>query len=234
MVDFVAADIKGVTEYVYDALKRKILSYELRPEQRLDVSLISEQLGVSRTPVKDALQRLSAQGLIEIRPRKGTFVAKITVKDVEETLEVRQALEGKACELAAGRIDGSVLSALRVVNSQMFGQELTMEENLLLNGKFHQLIVQSSENELLIKMYSELSSHLQILQLHFRPSTWRVGAETVVEEHNQIILALAENKPLEASKIVQCHVENSMRRLIEEIQETERFLDDGRSSESAK
>ena len=96
---------KGVFEETYDALKSKILAGELAPGTRIDVSLVSEELGVSRTPVNDALQALRLQGLIEIVPRKGTFVSQVTPKDVEDAFQLRMALEGKACEQAAEGMD---------------------------------------------------------------------------------------------------------------------------------
>jgi DNA-binding GntR family transcriptional regulator len=84
MAGFQTLNTRGVAEEVHGILLDKILSCELGPGQRLDVAQISVQLGVSRTPVKDALQRLSAQDLVDIHPRRGTFVTQISPDDVRE------------------------------------------------------------------------------------------------------------------------------------------------------
>src|SRR5262245_36806155 len=116
MVNFQKLTLRGVLEETFDLLKSKILAGELAPGQRVDVALIAKQLEVSRTPVNDALQKLAAQDLVQIIPRKGSFVKRISPRDLEHIYQMRQALEGKACELAAGNVDASKVAALRNLN----------------------------------------------------------------------------------------------------------------------
>src|SRR5689334_14256979 len=94
-----------ISEDIYAALRQRILACELAPGERLEVYHIAQQMGVSYTPVKDALRRLLAEGLISIRPRKGTFVSQIHPDSVRDSFELREAIELKACELLAGRLN---------------------------------------------------------------------------------------------------------------------------------
>src|SRR4051794_1765784 len=97
---------------VYQAIRQAILSSRLKPGERLNVDDLAEKLGVSLTPVRGAIQQLSTEGLIEIRPRSGTFVAQLTERDVEETYKIRCALECLAAEEVIGRLDKAELATL--------------------------------------------------------------------------------------------------------------------------
>jgi DNA-binding GntR family transcriptional regulator len=217
LVGFQTLNPRGVSEEVHDILREKILSSELAPGQRLDVAQISTQLGVSRTPVKDALQRLSAQELITIHPRRGTFVTQIRPDDVRETFEVREALEMKACELAAGRLQAGAADALRDLNVKMFAPDLGFVDHAALDSKFHLTIVESAGNQRLLRIYSGLKAHVQIARVHYRSTNWRNSSETTIVEHNNIVEALIEGRAEEAQRAMQRHIRNSMERLISGI-----------------
>jgi DNA-binding GntR family transcriptional regulator len=217
MAQFQSLSLRRVAEDVYDILREKILACELAPGDRLDVEAISVQLGISRTPVKDALQRLSAERLIEIHSRRGTFVTKITPKDVRETFEVRAALEAKACELLAGKMPASLPDQLRELNAKMFARNLGMIEHARLNNEFHRLIVENANNQRLLKVYNELNAHMQIARVHYRAKGWLNRGPKVVEEHESVILALVENRPEDAKKNMEEHIIASMNRLISQI-----------------
>src|SRR5438128_2713360 len=89
---------RRATDEVYDVMRRSILTNVFRPGQRLPIEEIANQLGVSLTPVRHAIQQLATEGLIEIRPRSGTFVASLDVQDIAETFDIRRALECLAAE----------------------------------------------------------------------------------------------------------------------------------------
>jgi DNA-binding GntR family transcriptional regulator len=218
MVEFQTLNPRRVAEDVYDVLRESILSCDLAPGERVDVAMISTQLGISRTPVKDALQRLSAQGLIEIHARKGTFVTRVTTRDIRETFEVRAALEAKACDLLAGKLTPSLTRQLQELNAAMFAESVTMVDHARQNYEFHRLIVENSDNQRLLRMYSELNAQMQIARIHFRSQHWRARATEVVEEHNAIIDALIENRSADAQRLMEAHIYDSMQRLIGEIE----------------
>ncbi|MGA8216865.1 MAG: GntR family transcriptional regulator [Candidatus Sulfotelmatobacter sp.] len=206
---------KGVFEETYDALKSKILSGELAPGARVDVLTVSEELGVSRTPVNDALQVLKLQGLIEIVPRKGTFVAQVTPKDVEDAFQLRMALEGKACELASGDMDASKTSSLRTLNDLLaHDSHPVLSEHIRINQKFHELIVGYSNNPMLLKSYLEVQARMQFLQVYFGFESWQKRSPEIVDEHNAIIEALASHDPNAAQRLMNGHIRSAMARLI--------------------
>lgn len=217
MVAFQTLNTRGVSEEVLEVLRGKILSSELEPGQRLDVAQISLQLGVSRTPIKDALQRLSEQDLVDIHPRRGTFVTQITPDDVRETFEVREALEMKACELAAGKLDPEKSVALRDLNEKMFAPALGFIDHAALDSEFHRIIIESAGNQRLLRIYSGLKAHVQIARVHYRSTEWRNTSATTITEHNNIIEALTEGRAEDARQAMQRHIRNSMERLISGI-----------------
>ncbi len=208
---------KGVSKETYDILKSKILAGELAPGQRVDVALISTELGVSRTPVNEALQTLSSQGLIEIIPRKGTFVPRVTPRDVEEAFQLRLALEGKACELAAPVMDTAKTAALRKLNGRL-AQGNDLFEHLNLNQQLHKLIVEYANNSMLLKFYLEVQARMHFLEVYFVLAKWQNTSSMVVHEHSEIIDALAANSPGRAQKLMTDHVHSAMMRLISVIE----------------
>lgn len=217
MADFQSLTTKGIAEEVYDILRGKILSCELPPGERLDVAEISTLLSVSRTPVKDALQKLSVQDLVEIHPRRGTFVSKITPEAVRETFEVREALEAQACELAAGHLTPETIESLRDLNRRMFAPELLFVDHVVLDSEFHQTILKTSGNQRLLKLYSELKAHVQIARVHYRSTHWRTHNKTTSAEHAAVIDALVQGRGEDARHAMQAHIRSSMDRLISGI-----------------
>src|SRR5688572_17306652 len=97
-------DRTRASDSVFEVLRDSILTRVFRPGARLDVKAVATQLGVSPTPVKDAINRLAAEGLIDVRPRSGTFVAEISPQAVAETFEIRRALECLAAETLVPRL----------------------------------------------------------------------------------------------------------------------------------
>lgn len=217
MASFQALNARAVSAEVYDLLRDKILLCELTPGQRLDVAQISNELGVSRTPVKEALQRLSVQDLVKIHPRRGTFITEITPDDVRETFEVREALETKACELAAGRLPTTTIASLRELNQRMFGPDLHFVDHAVMDSEFHRMIIEGSGNQRLLKMYAELKAHVQIARVHYRSTAWRSNHPITSGEHSTIIDALADGRAEDAKRAMQAHIRNSMSRLISKI-----------------
>src|ERR1700733_6920477 len=128
-VRFDSLSQRQISGDVYNALREKILSCDLAPGQRLAVDTIAQQMGVSRTPVKEALGRLSAEGLIEILARRGTFVSQIHPADIRESFQVREALEVKACELLEGKIDTDRMNVLRELNEKLATPGVSLADN---------------------------------------------------------------------------------------------------------
>lgn len=211
--------LRGASEETYDVLKSKILAGELAPGQRVDIALISRELGVSRTPINEALQTLAIQGLIEIVPRKGTFVPRVTPRDVEDAYQVRMALESKACELAAAPgLDASKTAPLYKLNERLAHGNLDLFEYLQTNHAFHRLIVEYSNNPMLLKFYLEVQARMHFLEVYFALAHWRSTSPSVAREHNEIVEALASNHAATAQILMTEHIRSAMKRLILLIQ----------------
>jgi DNA-binding GntR family transcriptional regulator len=209
--------VRGISQETYEILKSKILSGELAPGQRVDVAQTSQELGVSRTPVIESLQALSLQGLIEIIPRKGTFVPRVTPKDVEDAFQLRLALEAKACELAAAHVDAAKAANLWKINERIAQKDLDLSERLRLNGQFHRLIAEYANNSMLLKCFLEVQARMHFLEIYFERGTWRDFAPGIVQEHQAIIEALTAKRASVAQSLIIDHISASMNRLLQVI-----------------
>ncbi|MCC7235937.1 MAG: GntR family transcriptional regulator [Bryobacterales bacterium] len=181
------------TDEVYLALRQGILSHLFSPGERLQVDEIAGKLGVSLTPVRHAIQQLSAEGLIEIRPRSGTFVAKLTARDIEETSDLRCALECLAGEKAIERITPEQLASFRELLSLLArpihgeGDRKAHEEH---NSRFHRLLIDCSGNRRLAESYEALHAHLVIARAHSHDAGWETRLPVEHAEHEEIVNAL--------------------------------------------
>jgi DNA-binding GntR family transcriptional regulator len=216
-VQFKSLNRRQISQEAYRVLREKILTCELIPGQRLAVESIAQQLGVSRTPVKDALAVLSAERLVDIQSRKGTFVTPIHPEEIRESFEVREALEAKSCELLGGKIDTEKLGILRDLIGKVSAPGVSLQENATLDARFHELLVRYSGNRKLLDLYLQLSAHLQIARVHYSSDNWRNRLHVSREEHIAILNALGEGDLERAAKLLKLHIRASMERLIQDI-----------------
>jgi GntR family transcriptional regulator, rspAB operon transcriptional repressor len=197
------------SDEVYRSLRQAILTAVFQPGERLQVEDIAAKLGVSPTPVKSAIQQLSTEGLVEVRPRSGTFVAQLTAVDIRETAQIRCALECLAAELAVVRITEEELHRLKEILlrlAQPVDDETKRHHHEKDNTEFHQLLIQFSGNARLIEMYESLNAHLQIARAHGRNADWqqRLGPEAA--EHSEIFSALAARDSARLSMALRKHI----------------------------
>ncbi len=139
-------------------LKRMVKAGQLKPNMRLVEERLARELGISRTPVREALHRLEQEGLLSKRPRGGYLVRPLTPEEVEDALGVRAALEGYAAELAAANAEAEVLERLEV-NVAAFEQALAGQDEaglIALNSEFHLLLYEAAGSPLLTRMLGEL------------------------------------------------------------------------------
>ena len=180
----------SLTEQTYDILLEAILSLDLRPGERLSVQRLSEQLGVSRTPVKDAFLRLEQDGLVSIVPKKGTFVSDITVEDVDEILEARILVEGYAAGRAAVYLGQEGIAQAEAILHRMdraytSGQLLESEQ---IGDEFHRLLLSTMGNR-------HLAGFLQQLEIGYTRIRHYLSGLTPqhsrsIEEHYRILAAV--------------------------------------------
>jgi DNA-binding GntR family transcriptional regulator len=197
------------TDEVYAALRQSILGHLFKPGERLLVDEIAAKLGVSLTPVRHAIQQLSAEGLIEVRPRSGTYVASLTARDVEETSDLRCALECLAGEKAATRVTDAELAQFRAL-LDLLAQPIhtdedrrTHEDN---NTKLHRLLIDCSGNKRLAEAYENLHAHLVISRAHSRDAYWAERLALEQAEHEEIVAALEARDVPRLTQALRTHI----------------------------
>lgn len=192
----------------YEVIKRKIVNGEITPGTKLQEDRLAEELGISRTPVREALSRLAQEGLVEIIPRRGRYVVDLSLPDIIHLLEIREALEGMAARLATANITREALARMRAYFEGR-GKEIRrkdFEGYLQADMDFHDLLMKTSGNERLVQLMSTLYDHIQMLRL--RSVVLPGRAEASLREHLSIIEALEKEDPDLAEERVREHIRN--------------------------
>jgi DNA-binding GntR family transcriptional regulator len=201
-----AGSQERATVQAYTTLKRELLDGVIRPGDRIADMEICARLGVSRTPVREALLALERDGLVRIVPRQGYFASEISVSDALDAYQLRFILEPIATALAARQISAEELSDLRALLASMQEIEDDPSENALaqaieLNKAFHVHIAEASGNGRLAKVMSDLMDALgRLVRVDLRTRT--SAAATWRFEHQQILLALEAGDPERAAEAV--------------------------------
>jgi DNA-binding GntR family transcriptional regulator len=194
---------------VYEALQRAIVSYSIRPGARLNIEELAEKLGVSLTPVRNAIQQLATEGLVEIRPRSGTFVASLTAQDIEETFKIRCALECLAAEDAIHNLGPQEIRRMKELLDGLRRPVRDDEARKVHerdNCHFHQILVQSSKNRRLTEMYEALNAHIKIARIHASDSNWQARLQNEAAEHEAILSAIERGSLADLRKALRKHI----------------------------
>ncbi len=159
----------SLKDRIYDALKETIAGmniYESGGEPRLDERQLSEDLGVSRTPVREAIARLEQEGLVRIVPRRGVFVARKTKREIVEMITVWAALESMAARLITKNATDEEIASLRALFATVEDDEIcaNIDEYSGLNIQFHQAIIRLSKSRLLESMTETLFIHMRSIR----------------------------------------------------------------------
>jgi DNA-binding GntR family transcriptional regulator len=194
---------------VYEILAEAILSNQLRPGEHLGEDRMCAQLGVSRSPVREALHRLEADRLVSIQPRHGAVVTEITREDLADLASVSKALEGQAAALAAERIAdeelNELLSLCRAMESRIEAGDL--HEFLHLNSRFHDLIFEASGNRWLRSFEASLSAHTR--RAYDSATELPSRAPEALVEHRALLEALRLRDADEAERLAKHHVDRA-------------------------
>lgn len=197
-------DYLPLRDVVFNTLRQSILKGTLKPGQRLMEIHLAKQLGVSRTPVREAIRKLELEGLVVTLPRKGAEVAQITEKDLKDVVEVRCALETLAVELACRRITTAQIVQLKETVKEF--------EHVMKNGdvtvlaeideKFHDIIFAATENQRLMQMINNLREQMYRYRLEHLKDVKE--HELLIKEHELIISAL-QKKDIQKAKETMIH-----------------------------
>ena len=199
--------LKGrpLSEQVYEQLKSAIIQGYLEPEARLTETEVAQQIGVSPTPVREAFRRLAAEGFLEIVPWRGAKVRSVTEKDMLETYQCREVLEGLACRLAAVSIDSQGIQHLRRLMKESRTAE-TAADVVNLNTAIHNVIFDYAGNAKLtatLGLFHEAIIRDRALTAYNEKRRNEINAE-----HEAILAALEKGDSDAAEKAMRIHVRN--------------------------
>jgi len=205
-------------EVVYETLREAIRSGVLAPGERLMEIQVAEELGVSRTPVREAIRRLEAEGLVVMIPRRGTYVSDMSLRDISDVFEIREALEVLAVSLAAARITDDELEELErmmVELDEVIGKN-DIEGLVEVDIRFHMKIYEASRNVRLISILSNLREQTTRFRMTSMSTPGRM--QNTMEEHRAIVEALGDRDPEEAGRVTHEHLANAEAILLESVE----------------
>ena len=210
-------DYLPLRDVVFNTLRRAILKGELKPGERLMEIALADKLGVSRTPIREAIRKLELEGLVVMAPRKGAKVASITERDLNDVLEVRKGMEVLAISLACERITKEEMEHLEEIEAHF--QTLIESDNLTelaeVDVEFHDTIYQATNNKRLVQLLNNLREQMY----RYRMESLKDIAvrRTLAEEHKSICEALRARDEKKALDYVQLHIDNQQKAIIRSL-----------------
>ena len=212
------------SDAVFNILRESILDRTFLPGERLDVRALSEKLEVSQTPVKEAITRLVTEGLIEQRPRSGTYVTRLSTDDIKDTLAVRRSLECLAAETIFDSMtedDLAKLEEMVVLLERPIRNEKERQQHERKNSEFHLRMVELSKNRRLTDIYNNLNAHLKMARVHYSSvfTSQRLQEERI--EHRAILAALEARNSSALSSALDHHISRAAEVLISDLRKAE-------------
>lgn len=209
---------KPLREVVSEALRDAIMNGMLKPGERLMEIQLAEQLGVSRTPVREAIRRLELEGFVVMIPRRGTYVADLSIKDINDVFEVRMALDVLAAGLAAERITDEELEQMErlLVEISEHIKDNNMDKIVEVDSDFHDILYRASRNDRLAGIIANLREQFT----RFRTISMSYPGRLVntLEEHCRLVEAIAQRDVELAQNAARDHLENAEQILLQALE----------------
>lgn len=201
-------------EVVCETLREAIRTGVLKPGERLMEIQLAEELGVSRTPVREAIRKLELEGYVIMMPRRGTYVASLSIRDVNEVFEIRTSLDSLASGLAAERITAEELERLErlLVLIGEYIEENDMDKIVETDTEFHDLLYQASRNTRLVGIIYNLRE--QLTRFRTTSMAYPGRLKETLEEHTRIVEAIAQGNVKLAQRVAEDHMEKSEHTLL--------------------
>jgi DNA-binding GntR family transcriptional regulator len=213
---------KPLREVVSETLRQAIKDGILKPGERLMEIQLADELGVSRTPIREAIRRLELEGFVVMVPRRGTYVADISLKDIAQVFEIRGALEELAAGLAAERITDEELETLErmMVEINEYIEQGAFDKIVDTDVRFHDVLYHASRNTRLVDILNNLREQMlrfRSISMHYPgrlAATW--------EEHRQMVESIANHNSTMARRVAKKHMENSEKTLLKGMSKDEK------------
>lgn len=204
-------------DVVFNTLRNAILKGELEPGERLMEIKLAEKLGVSRTPIREAIRKLELEGLVVMTPRKSAEVARITEEDLTDVLEVRRVLEELAIDLSCQNITDDIIAELEdnLVRFKAAVKKNDITEIATMDVEFHETIYKSTGNKRLIQILNNLREQMYRYRLEYIKD--KQTRDNLVIEHRGIIDALKNRDNINGKKAILNHIEKQQITILENI-----------------
>ena len=206
-------------DVVFNTLRQAILRGELKPGERLMEIQLANKLGVSRTPIREAIRKLELEGLVLMIPRKGAEVAEITEKNMRDVLEVRKALEELAVQLACDKITKEEIEEMKKAAEEfrMILKNKDITEIAEADVRFHDIIYMATDNQKLILLLNNLREQMYRYRVEYLKDV--ESRKTLVEEHYAVYRALKARNQQQAVKDICIHIVNQQNAILRSLEQ---------------
>ncbi len=212
---------ESLTEGIARSIREAITLGRWKPEEKIIETELADQMGVSRSPIREALRILANEGLVTLVPRKGAKVSKISLKDLKEIYAIRANLESMAARIAAVNLRTDEIKRMENLHEKMLRKTRVndVEGIFRLNEKFHLCILQAGDNERLIEVNKSLKTRSQRFRMAILSLPGRLTE--ALDEHYRILEALKNRDAVLAEELVKAHVHRAGQRLIADLEKKE-------------
>lgn len=194
-----------LSEKAYWLIKEKVVTLELPPSAVIDEQLLMQELDLGRTPIREALQRLDSEGLVNVVPRRGTFVSDISITDLQKIFELRIVLEGFCARLATQRIRNGQIERMEALLEDLDKlQNRDSPALMTIDKRFHELVYRAADNEFLTETLDRLYD--LSLRLWYLVLVRLDDVKHSIEQHHDILSALREGDQDRAELLMQAHI----------------------------
>lgn len=205
-------------DVVFNTFRQAILRGEFKPGERLMEIQLANKLGVSRTPIREAIRKLELEGLVIMIPRKGAEVADITEKSLRDVLEVRKALEELAVQLACEKITQEELEELEKAGEnfkKVLNRSKDITEVAEADVRFHDVIYMATDNQKLIHLLNKLREQMYRYRVEYlkNPDVH----EQLIQEHEEIVYHIKRREKAEATAVTCQHIDNQVSAVTDKI-----------------
>ena len=211
------SDHRPLGDIVYEVLRDAIIKQVLKPGERLMETELAEEMDVSRTPIREAMRKLELEGYVVMVPRKGAYVASLSIEDITSLFEIRGALEALAAGLAAKRASSEEIKEMErnlLTEEELFAAN-NVFEMIEMDAKFHELIYSASRNQRLQNMIKDLRDQIQ----RFRATSLSIPGRMrlALEEHRKIVEAIMASDVIKAQEVTAEHLRKAKKVLLKVI-----------------
>ncbi len=210
-------DFLPLRDVVFNTLRQAILTGELKPGERLMEIHLANKLGVSRTPIREAIRKLELEGLVTMIPRRGAEVAQITEKSMNDVLEVRRAMDALCTELACTRITDEEIAALKAACEKFaeIAETKDIRKCAQADVEFHDIIVKATGNKRLVQLINNLSEQMYRYRFEYLKDVSRYA--NLIEEHKVIYESVKNRDKAAAKAAAELHIDNQAKAIINQI-----------------